>query len=436
MNECAIFAGKHGLSPIIAVMYRVLLILREGFAMRLFNVLVGIMMVAVSFASIADDYEDAKNYEKDNRPARSILTYFKAAEADNVNALVYLGHFFRKANGRDNEAFRLFARAAYLGNADAKFFLGLFCGLQKGPCEDYKKETILPWAYSWYLLAGEETLKSWNTGTKKRDELGNKMLASERAEGERLALSFQEFMQARQPTPIVSSAEKWGVAECPETWPTRGQTGNVQWGNLCSEFRPVSSSEFRDIKEIMEYKIREEDLAFENKNRQDSHIKELQNGVVQPADIREAWQAQEVIADLTETMFSPLLKPDNKIYGARLVLDSEDKSGNLRVRWDMDSFDSFWSSPLEEKNQKSLERGVMRLSELRVKYGGTVVYAQLNRTAKATTFASNLRLGNYIWVIGRYVANKKYTKVNKTEGTMPVFEVLFIGESSSTVVKF
>ncbi len=410
--------------------------------MRLFKVLMGAMMVAVSFTSVAGDYEDALNYAKDGRIARAILSTFKAAEADNVEALVDLGHFFRKARGRDDEAFRLFARAAYLGNADARYFLGVFCGYKDGPCEDYpcgwenepcenyRNKKIYPWAYSWYLLAGEETLQRWSNGTKTRNELVNKMLAGERAEGERLALSFHEFMQARQQTTDASSSDGWKEgAKCPQSW-------KESYSQMCLQFRPIDPSEFAEVKNISESKIRNEDLAFENKNRQDSHIKDLRNGVVQPSDIREAWSAQESIADLTETMFSPLLKPDNKLYGARLVIDTEDKAGTLRVRWDLDSFDSFWSSPLEEKTQESLAKGVMRLSQLRGKYGGSVVYAQLKRTAKSTIFASNLRLGNYIWVIGRYVANKKYTKVNKTEGTMPVFEILYIGESSGGTVVF
>ena len=408
--------------------------------MRYFKMIWFVVLMGMSFGSIAGNYEDALNYEKDHRFVRKMLAFEKAAiEDNNVDAMVALGNNLMRLDNYDR-AFPFIARAAYLGNAEAQAMVGMLCSREVRPCYyAYGSEIFYPWAYMWYVLAGDDAtrnMKKWDAA-KVRDELIGKMTADERAEGEKLALEFREFIKAKQVAVIGVSgvvatsgaAEYRGTEYCPSSW-KKYQQGY----SLCDPFRSISYSlengvrgtEVRGV--FKTGALREEDVEFDNRKRKEAHLKDLREGVIPIADIKDAWLAQERIADLAEVMFSPLIKPDNKIYGAKLVLDSEGKGGTLRVRWDLDAFNSIWSSPLEDGTQEGMAKGAMRLSQLRAKYGGAVYYAELNKSSKTTVFSDNLRIGNSVWVIGRYVANKKYRKVNRTEGTMPVLDVLYIGE--------
>jgi len=144
--------------------------------------------------------------------------------------------------------------------------------------------------------------------------------------------------------------------------------------------------------------------------------------------MKDVWLANDKISDLMLLMAAPLIKPDNEIYGARIYLDADEGAGRLRVKWDGDSMDSVFATPLEEISQDNFIKGSMRISQLFAQYGNSIFYAELKRTSKTTLFLNNMRIGQSIWVVGRYKANKKYKLVNRTERTMPVLDVLYIGK--------
>lgn len=160
------------------------------------------------------------------------------------------------------------------------------------------------------------------------------------------------------------------------------------------------------------------------RQEQQQRAAKLRSGEVKIADIKDAWLAQNKVSNLMQLMASPLVKPNNAIYGARVVLDAEEGKGVLRAKWDSDTADSVLDSPLEEPNEASLTVGMMSRSQ----YGGSVLYVQLNQSRKTVAFSDNMRFGQSVWVIGRYVGNRKFMRANRTEGTMPVLEVLYIGE--------
>lgn len=393
--------------------------------MRYVKMFAFVMMLGISFSSIAGHYEDALNYRKEGRSLRMLLSFEKAAIEDgNVDAMMQLGGALKKAE--HEYAFPYFARAAYLGNSDAQGWVGLLCSVGTSPCYSEGKEKLYPWIYMWFVLAGD----SWRVD---RDKFGDKMTAAERAEGERLAEEFRVFIAAKKSTEGVGSSGGSTPVEtnqdCPESWMAfiyRWDRANKT--HICGTYFTTLSYSLKGYMRGGDAILREEDVEFDNRKRKEERVKNLREGNIPIANIQDAWLVQENISDLIELMFSPQLKPDNKIYGAKLVLDSEAKAGILRVRWDSNAVDSVWRTPFEENSDKGVGEGLFRLNKLRTKYGGSVLYAKLKTSNMTTSFSKNLRLGNSVWVIGRYVANEKYTKINRTEGTMPVLDVLYIGD--------
>lgn len=109
-------------------------------------------------------------------------------------------------------------------------------------------------------------------------------------------------------------------------------------------------------------------------------------------------------SELWSVMHSPLLKPDNAIYGAEVILDHEEGKRLLRVK----------------------TGGAHNM------LGGWVgtAYANIRLTKKTVDYSKRgMRIGGVIKVIGRYVQNMKYKTISGEEKIMPVIEAMYIGDS-------
>lgn len=112
-------------------------------------------------------------------------------------------------------------------------------------------------------------------------------------------------------------------------------------------------------------------------------------------DFKDAWLVYKPDDHLGSIIVSPMLTPDNKIYGGQnLVLDAQEG--------------------------KNLLRG-------KIEGEGLLYYIYLRTNAKTTIFhPEKLRIGAAIGIVGRYVNNMTYTTVAGAEKLAPVLDVMFI----------
>lgn len=140
----------------------------------------------------------------------------------------------------------------------------------------------------------------------------------------------------------------------------------------------------------------------ERKRRNQNYSSALKSGATPVKNFQDAVLLHAPTADLTDLMISPLLKPDRGIYRGLVRLDAQEGDDLLRAKID---------SPLFNR-----------------RLGGEVYYAHLLLTGKTVNFSPrSMRIGWGVNVIGRYVQNRKYTTIAGEERTMPVFEVMYIG---------
>ncbi len=156
---------------------------------------------------------------------------------------------------------------------------------------------------------------------------------------------------------------------------------------------------------------------------------QLRSGEAKAENMSDIWLSNnDQIPSLQEIMASTLLRANNAVYGGRVIIDGEYREGVLRVRFDSDVLaEVAYQTPRQEED--GVEVGPeLALRARALSQNGTRHYAQLNLGKTSISFIRNLRIGSVVWVVGRYKANRKYTLTNRTERTMPVLDVLYIGE--------
>jgi hypothetical protein len=125
----------------------------------------------------------------------------------------------------------------------------------------------------------------------------------------------------------------------------------------------------------------------------------LRSGERKVSNIRDAAILHEA-KELGEIMGSPLIRPDQAVYGGRLVLDAEERTNLLRGRW-----------------------GVVIFGKRNVSY------AFLKMSDKTVLIDKpRLRIGGDIAVVGKYVGNQKYKTLAGEERTAPVLDVMYLSE--------
>lgn len=166
-----------------------------------------------------------------------------------------------------------------------------------------------------------------------------------------------------------------------------------------------------------------------------ARIQQLRAGTVKAENMKDIWLANNnQIPSLQEIMASALLRADNGVYGGRVTIDGEFSEGVLRVKFESDVLRDIAFQTPEQANadatEEEMARAVLRGQALSqsLSRNGTLHYAQLNLKKGAVLFTSNLRIGSVVWVVGQYKANRKYKLVNRTERTMPVLDVMYLGE--------
>lgn len=180
---------------------------------------------------------------------------------------------------------------------------------------------------------------------------------------------------------------------------------------------------------------------FEFESRERERLQQLQQEQKYAQKRLEARQEEERIRAVAEAAAKEAL----------MIRQSQLKNGSIPVSnyddavllHDPDSLDSLMMSPLLRPN-KAIYAGEVTLdgdeaeNVLRVKIGGyrhpvwgwvDLTYATLQLTKKTIDYSKrSMRIGGTIKVIGRYVQNKKYTTVARQEKTMPVIELMYIGD--------
>lgn len=178
--------------------------------------------------------------------------------------------------------------------------------------------------------------------------------------------------------------------------------------------------------EVAQKEKAKEDALKAKEEEKLARQQQLRSGAIKPESMKDVWLANDHISSLQEIMASTLLKVDNAVYGGRVTIEGEEHDGVLRVRFDSDSvFEVAYQTPWQEEVELGPK---LALRAEALSRNGTRHYAQLNLSKKTISFIRNLRIGSAVWVVGRYKANRKYRLVNRTERTMPVLDVLYIGE--------
>lgn len=148
----------------------------------------------------------------------------------------------------------------------------------------------------------------------------------------------------------------------------------------------------------VEYKLFDKEKERRDQSEKDRH-RRVKSGAAPVKNFQDAVLLHTPTSDLTALMASPLLRPDRSIHSGRVALDAEEDDDLLRAKIDSSRF------------------------------GGGVYYAHLLLTGKTVNFSPrSMRIGGVVNVIGRYVQNRKYTTIAGEEKTMPVFEVMYIGD--------
>ena len=376
-----------------------------------------LVLITVSTTAIAGDYEDGVKYENAGLHAKAALSFYSGARAGDARAIRELARAYYDGRGveQNKEASeRLMHLAAERGDKEAQVLYGSMCLSHTGyTCAvDGSNADV---GYSWFLIAGEDTIKKMGFDGEDMARAVNRDLEYESA---MLNIDAQLAAQKR--------ADAWKAKH-------ESPADAVASGVPASTTPELSTDEISQLDRLVDTtnikaRVKQEEAALAVKEEQKRHANDLRSGRVRISNIKDAWIAQGQISDLMELMASPLLKPNHAIYGARITLDAEERKGVVRARWDLDSVESILESPLQEASQETYAQGAKRISNIRVKYGGSVYYAQLNQSKKTIVMSKNLRMGQAVWVIGRYVGNRKFRRANGTQGTMPVLEVLYLSE--------
>lgn len=234
--------------------------------MRYIRAFLLVVIMGGSFNAIAGNYEDALNYAKEGRKLRMLLALEKAADEDeNVEAMFRMGLALLRAEREPSFRFfadqavsysvRFFARAAYKGDVRAFPAIGMLCMESVFACSidsDSKKYT---WAYMWFVLAGS----TLNQGEMKyMKELGKKMTAAEREEGQKLAQEFKVFIEDKKTVAVEN------VAACPESW-TKFTRNACRYFNGSNSYSFIRSPEVIDEISVFARHLREEDVNYENR---------------------------------------------------------------------------------------------------------------------------------------------------------------------------
>lgn len=112
---------------------------------------------------------------------------------------------------------------------------------------------------------------------------------------------------------------------------------------------------------------------------------------------------------LSPIIASPLLTPDNKYYFGEITIDFQEKQGFLRAK-------------IENYVDSSMRSGRPIVIP--------IAYAFLKTDSKTISFNPELlRLGQRIYIVGRYVENKQYSTVSGQLKLSPEIQVLFMGGS-------
>lgn len=167
------------------------------------------------------------------------------------------------------------------------------------------------------------------------------------------------------------------------------------------------------------------------------HQQQLKEGLIRPQNMQDVWLLYKTgdtdgVKNLHRVMAGTLLQPDNAIYGAQVEIDSQESSGVLLAKFEPGSFlTKPGQTIVEAAGDANLMIFASKLTGKAVPpelQNGTRHYAQLNRNKATVNFSPNLRIGSSVWVVGRYKANRKYRMTNGASRTMPVLDVLYIGE--------
>lgn len=376
-----------------------------------------LLLITVSTTAIAGDYEDGVKYEKAGLNAKAALSFYSGARTGDARAIRELAWAYyqgRGVNENKETAERLMLFAAEHGDKDAQVFYGSMCLSKTGyTCAvDGSNADI---GYSWFLIAGEDTVKKLGFDSEDMTRAMNEHLEYESA-----LLNIDARLAGKK------RADAWKASH---ESPASGAASGVP-ASTSSELSPEDITQLDSLVDTtdMKARVKQDEEALAAKEEQQRHADDLRSGRVKISNIKDAWIAQGQISDLMELMASPMLKPNHAIYGARITLDAEERKGVVRAKWDLDSTESILASPLQELSQGTVAQGAARISNIRMKYGGSVYYAQLNQSKKTIVMSDNLRMGQAVWVIGRYVGNRKFKRANGTQGTMPVLEVLYLSE--------
>lgn len=183
---------------------------------------------------------------------------------------------------------------------------------------------------------------------------------------------------------------------------------------------------------------KEERLAAEAKRVKEAlHQQQLKEGLIRPQNMQDVWLLYKTgdtdgVKNLHRVMAGALLQPDNAIYGAQVEIDSQESSGALLAKFEPGSFlTKPGQTMVEAAGDANLMIFASKLTGKAVPpelQNGTRHYAQLNRNKATVNFSPNLRIGSSVWVVGRYKANRQYRMTNGASRTMPVLDVLYIGE--------
>lgn len=157
-----------------------------------------------------------------------------------------------------------------------------------------------------------------------------------------------------------------------------------------------ASQGYKNEKSALRIKQEEQERLAAKENALKTRRASLSSGALPVASLDDAAILYEP-KNIWGVMGSPLLMPNKSVYGGAVILDGQESENVLRAKFIFG-------------------------------YG----YATLKLTKKTINYSKrDLRIGGSMDVIGRYVQNKNYTTVSGEGKTMPVIEVMYIGDADT-----
>jgi hypothetical protein len=161
----------------------------------------------------------------------------------------------------------------------------------------------------------------------------------------------------------------------------------------------------------------------------------LRSGQRKVSDMRDAMLLHNA-KNAFGIMRAPLLRPDGEIYGHVIKLESQRRDNVIVGRFNFSQQEIANAqllarmTALARASNRSAASEQTYLTGQEVLQSVEATYYVILRTTKSTKILApqKMRVGEEVLFIGKYIANENHSSPARASGTVPVIEVLYLGE--------